>query len=435
MGIESAVKLTSRDQEIIKSIFIHRGITADQLVTAIFPDKFPPGFMDNVKSKDRPSALMNMYRSLKKLMDHGLVTFKVMDDRSKLYYLTERGLEEAYDLCDIPVRHKGNGFGQDFGEFTYINYRPPLERLNHHILLVNFALRLNQYKLEQQKVDFRDNRYAAEKYKNIEKEKSRVVMFRPDGEMLLNGGNYFIEIDTGSEYQDELIKKFERYNSYFEFLESQDRSLPEAIVFVNNKSKPFALRRRWNTLFQAFVKTMQKWAHRVNIIMIPLEGVSKLLKQEINSSQEQNYIGAKLLKYYMNSPYKGSSALSFRKENGLPWDSLFTVTQTNANHHLFLYERLNSYETRGYFRILAFNEFFKEARNKFEGFEHVKSIVPVFYYSDFPITPDDRIEDIPAELLRLTDEFIWLNLSDPDAPKWIHKDETEITGNPLLIKG
>ncbi len=437
----SGRKLPDKFKPIFGLLYFYRAATANQLLTAMYPNDFPPGYIMSVPSKQRPKRLDHLYSTLRQMVKHGLV----QDDKAdyvrrklKVFSLTKEGVELAKEALKIdPDLKDAEGFNHQLGEFSYELQRPPKNRMTHHLLLVDFFLKLNFIKVKHPNItlDYRDNRYASKRYtitiKGEIEDDIKTVFFRPDAELLLQGKRYYAEIDTGSEYLEELKSKFEGYARYFTKLESENRSLPEAIIFVTNeKEHDNHVKRRWKTISSAFLSVMNKWKTRVNLILAPLNHVQRVILEEVNAERGLGDLGSKM-KYYLPDP----GQLSYMGQKyGVSWGTAYfnVVPQNNGREVLFLYERSTGYETRGICRAYDFIENYSAIQKITKRLANVDVVMPIFYHHTFDYRALETNSFTSKESAKqiMNDCYV---LDIESNPKWKYGSGEEIQyPNPLV---
>lgn len=154
--------INRKQQEIIVSLFLFRGFLFDQIASVL---------ADRLKRPLTNTFRQNTYKDLQKLTKLKLIARDpIQIQRMKHFiYLTEDGLEIAYQLLDITPGHTGEGFNQDYGEFPYELQRPPKgPAIHHHILLTDVLLVIDRLKAKYPDlgIDYRDNRYCSVQFES-----------------------------------------------------------------------------------------------------------------------------------------------------------------------------------------------------------------------------------------------------------------------------
>ncbi|MDQ0255499.1 hypothetical protein J2S74_002881 [Evansella vedderi] len=402
---------------------------------------------------------------------------KLSNNKQHIYYLTEEGLIKWQEKNDIEKNQTGSGYGDDHGYFKYENYFPPKDRFEHHTLLIDTYYLLSEIEKELNEDEFlkqrlgnvqiqmRDNRYAAAKYEDTNTDligtKTNIKRFRPDGELLLTittqnpkgktvvvRKNYFLEFDTGEERGNKLQTKFVNYDSYFKHLVDNNRPLPEGIIFLReNKVRLSGYVTRWQNISEPFSNTMKEWSTKVNLLYGMMKDLKDIVIQEASLEvNERAILSTRILKYYLESknyikyastgePFKFASA-----DLDLKWDdAMFSITHSEQDkHHIFLYQRLNTYETRSIERVVEFNKWLRSnSRPEIEELNFVEEVIPVFYH-----TLDNTVDlsflnafDDNGDYIKYLKSSIFVNIQDERNPIWTDVNGNRLKhGNPLLIK-
>ncbi|MBP1931805.1 replication-relaxation family protein [Ammoniphilus resinae] len=436
---------------ILEALYKYRGVTAIQLLEILYKDRFKvkpdPKFNKRsinleVKTGERSTAQKNLAKYLSELFREGFISSDLIDQKRKVYYLSREGFIYIKGQLQIKWNHIGTGYNGDIGDFPYEIVKPPLKNIFHHLLLVDFFVKVidfSQRFLQQNNftIDFRDNRYCAEDFKV----NSRSHKHRPDAEMRVTNTDsnsqffYWIEFDRSTEYSGTIFQKFEKYNLYLDYLAKTNRKLPEAILFITDeKDHDRGTRMRWETITEAFFSCMSKWASKVNLIYGTLTEVEDILSNEIAHTQiYEKFVKGKLRYYFQNPAYKGTEFFELGENENLDWElALLSVSHHENYHQVFLYERNHRFETRGYARAISFANFLKEAKKHIKSLQYCRDVIPVFYHFD----PDNKIIPVPYKSIAEPKKFanlqqpIWVNvLKDPI---WTDAEGIVIKRNPLI---
>ncbi|CEH28293.1 Uncharacterized protein BN1090_A2_00711 [Aneurinibacillus migulanus] len=426
-------------EQIIKALFQYRGNTAEQLLCALNPMKYPYGFSKSGGASRRPPKLFKLYTALSEMAAEGLVVKETIPPRNKkyLYSLSRLGLEIAHTLYDIEPGYIGTGFNNDYGQFSFETYQPPRGRLPHHMLLTDFFLQIERLKGEYEKLDceYRDNRYIAEKYQwspdELITDKAKTFFFRPDAELKIQDKIYWVEIDRGTEFLEELKNKFEGYDRYLHYLSNENRPLPEGIIFVTEeREQVHGFKRRWKTITEAFFSKTKQWTSRINLSAIPINKVNEFILREAESKYRFNDF-AKKIAYYLK-PIDEQLRLIDEK-SGVPWgNAVFSLTTGSVHDHLFLYERFDGFETRAIARMAEFSSKFSDIKKHVNEFNKVNAITPVFYYHSPGEAISFRIDDKAKLIEQLLSSAYYLDTKGE--PIWKNVNgETIHLNNPLII--
>ncbi|MED0677627.1 replication-relaxation family protein [Aneurinibacillus thermoaerophilus] len=441
MKIVADKAISLQKERILKALFKFRGSTAEQLLTALNPTQYPYGFFEKGTTTKRPAKLFKIYTALSELCIDGLVVKDPIPPKNKkyLYSLSRLGLEIAHMLYDIEPGYIGTGYNNDYGDFSYEVYQPPRGRLLHHMLLVDFFLQMERLKNEYENLnsEYRDNRYISEKYQwspgELIKDDEKSYFFRPDAEIKIQDKVYWVEIDRGTEFFEELKNKFEGYERYLNYLSSMDRHIPEGILFVTEKREQVhGFKRRWKTVTEAFFSKMKGWAARVNLSAISVDKVDEFVLREA----EEKYRFADFAKkvgYYL-SPLNEKLRL-IDANSGISWERVvFSITPGNESDHLFIYERFEGFETRAIARVNEFISRFSEIKRNVREFSRIKAITPVFYYHDAAAaTVIPRTFDNPEQIDQFLKSAYYLKTKGE--PTWRNAiGEVINTNNPLVTR-
>lgn len=427
-------RFSKEQMEILKWVFLHRGITTRQLLAAKRPAEFPP----HSENPDVENKEKSVRKLIGKLLEHGLVAEKVIPKSKAHYtYLTEDGLELISTALKIPTGNVGTGYNGDYGDFNYELYVPPATKVAHHLSLVDFFLMLDHLKAKYPNldIDYRDNRYVSEKYVLLDQgSRQGTRKFMPDGEVKLSGRLYPVEIDMGSERFKELVEKFEKYAEFLETLKEQGRPLPNGIFFISGSVEdPAQFKRRWDTVSAAFLQGMERWAPHINLIGGTINCVERIILSESRgfAFHEQKLMDK--LSFYTKTKgtdYVGTEygELPVPKQD---FTANISITQVGDQHQVFFYEPVSGFETKALARVRAFHKWI--SKTKMPEFQKVSEVIPVFYHSGGqPFTFNFKKFADQESLESLFNLTYWM---DVNGPTW-----TDIYGerirysNPLLSR-
>jgi len=196
---------------LMKNLLIYRAASAIQLTKLNYKKQIPS------KSNEKFT-----YSELAKLVKDGLVKmYKPQPNVYKysLYYLTRKGHEYMQFMLDIVEGEQCEGWTPNdldsYGWFDYEVYTPPLEQINHHIMLIDFFIKISIN--VPTTIQHRNNLYAKRKTWTNH-------ILRMDAEVRLGNKSIAIEIDRGTESHSQLIEKFKGYLFYIKDLEAQNRN-------------------------------------------------------------------------------------------------------------------------------------------------------------------------------------------------------------------
>lgn len=433
----------SRKLQLLIQMYKYRGITCEQLYYSLEPKEMDGGY--SYTNPIKPSVrnpLKTIRKHLNDLEDYGLVEHVSFGKRTNLYFLTKEGLERTKNLLDIPLDHIGLGFSDDYGDFDYDRYKPPLSRLEHHLLLIDFFLHCERLRAITPNIslDYRDNRYAHVQYtakKNelfSESTKEGNSHFRPDAEIILDGKRYYVEIDTASERSDHLRKKFEGYHRFLSTTTDHPSSLPNGIIFVSEAKQrgDYGLRRRWQTLSNAFNEHLGEYSPIINLKSTSITEVEQILLNESAVQKETRFNNFKnLIKYYfVDGFYVGTQMLSVDSLRGWKYgNAYFNFNQSQEHPHIYLYLDCCGIESIPAAHIREFKKWLNEQNDATEILKTAKEVVPVFTFAYG--TP--YIHHLPEVQNELTNA-LWMDISS-DTPVWYNaKGEKLQVRNPILYR-
>ena len=241
----NGLRIRQKQITILALIYKFRGLTNNHLRRLIYSHL----------NSETNGQKANISRFVKDLRDKKLISSSscVPYSNELIHYLTQKGVDFIVTQLNISNDSDSlKGFNDVHGLFDANTLRPPLKNVEHQIMYLDTAI-----SLEQRGFSTRHNLYAVKTYKyfkeypNYMLEKEGKV--RPDGE-LHKGGFATLEIDTGSERLDHLVKKFTNYRRYFDYLElNNERKLWNLIVFKtkSNPTRVLTKDTRWKTIMKA----------------------------------------------------------------------------------------------------------------------------------------------------------------------------------------
>lgn len=443
MAANSTLSKDSRKTSILVKLYKYRGITIEQLYYSLHPQQLESNFA-STEGAIQPSIrtpLKTLRKHMNDLEEIGLIEHVNHGRRTKFYYLTKEGLEFTKNVLDIPVEYIGSGFNDDYGDFEYEKYKPPLSRLVHHLLLTDFFLHCERVTSITPDVDlnYRDNRYAHVQYvvkKNelINDTKEANAHFRPDAEIIIDGKRYYIEIDTASERSDHLRKKFEGYARFFSSTGDESRSLPNGIIFVSEARQrgDYGQRRRWQTLSNAFHEQLFEYSHLINLKSCSVTDVEQILLSETDTQKNARFLMFKnLIKYYfIDGNYNGTQMLSVDTSRGWMYgNAYFNYNQDPDYPHIYLYLDCCGLDSKPAILIREFKKWLDNQNESIEILKAAKEIVPVFTYT-FGTPYTHHLNEVNHEL----SNALWMDISS-DSPVWYNsKGEKLQVRNPILYR-
>lgn len=405
----SKIKLSGRDQDILTTLYRFRGMTALQLAQIVHNSREP---------KNSQKSMIHNY--LKRLKKQKVITSKKLEDEISLgsiYYLTPKGFQLAKDVLNIEIGQVGEGFKfadeiegfHTHADLEYSIYKPPLEQISHHLLLIDSLIKL-EFLYSEEQIDYRLSMYATREYKYKEIQGK----LRPDGELHLSDGRkYFIEIDKGTESYQQLYEKFINYRNYLSQLDIN--KFPAGILFITDaKRQIYGLKRRWTTILAAYMNAMGKLAVRVNLVLSPLNKLEETVLFEIKRLK-YNQIAAKSLKDYLASQGNHSYRITL---SGID-HSLWYAIVTNGNRQQLVFSRVvNEYESGPYSYFIYLIQNIKSITKT----KNISTLIPLgfeqsilFYKSHLPFLPlrfpEDKWSKKQQTAIELFhDKLTWLSL-------------------------
>jgi DNA-binding PadR family transcriptional regulator len=281
MSIISEYQLTHCSMKLLAYLFYYRGMTALQLSQMYYESEKP-----------LPTQKSSVHNYLSKLKKQNLVASKKLEDSVRpgsIYYLTTKGFEVVKEMLNIDVGATENGFillNERNGiptqsDLPYSLYQPPKQQISHHLLLIDFFIRLRIHFSEEESVDHRLSMYCSTPYtyNNMDGK------IRPDAEIILpNGDAYWIEVDRSTESHSQLLAKFQNYKNFLSYLEENNLPIPfKGILFLTDeKQQLYGMKRRWTNIVSAYLKSMDPdQAADIRLLMTPLNRVEETLRFEM----------------------------------------------------------------------------------------------------------------------------------------------------------
>jgi DNA-binding PadR family transcriptional regulator len=367
--------------DCIHFLFKYRGMTATQLAALMYDGSY-------TLSQEK-----TIYNSLRKLKQKGLVKSTKLQEgvsRGSLYELTVKGYEYGKSLVNVELGEEGEGWiirmyeNSSFGDIPYGIYSAPLEQAAHHLLLIEFFIRLYNRDEFREVLDHRLNLYCSENYEWENQSRK----YRPDAEIKFNDGRIFaIEIDRGTESHQQLRDKFRKYRCYFEYLKAQERPLPDGIIFVTEeKRRTYGLNRRWTNLLTAFFEELFPFSNDVNMILTSMDKVDQTITFEENRDVFNNKAQAFLKNMLEERGYERTRAYVTDNKN-----MIYTLAVDGDEYLVVFNEISNEYESRIYVRYLDFMRYFLDSakgKDDVYGLNYRGSRGVIFYdkYEPFLVT-------------------------------------------------
>lgn len=415
--------LSPKELMVFEGLFKFRGGRVDDLSMYVY-------------GKRNKSSINNTYRSLRTLRNNGLLEAHSMflqGETKHFYFLSKEGIELANIRFDIPEGYVGTGYGNDHGDFAYSLYKPPQRLLKHHLLTIEFLLQCHSIasKTDEHTFSYRDNRYASKIFisEDVKGKETyeRTFRMRPDAEIRINSNEQWaIEIDLASESSAALTEKFKSYARYIR----AEEDLPyTTILFVAPyRERVDTLKRRWETIQEAFIKGMGEFTDVINLRYIHSNDVQRTLTDAIHSNEYEKRKLTTLQQLLFNDAYNGTEVFTIDKGfNYYHKPTFASMTYGKEGDVLFVYHNIEGYETSPWISIKNMENHFGYLK-KSPDFTNVKKLVHILFAHEIPSfistdhvfsektgVPADRMlilhteNDKSATFSRLTGEVISLN--------------------------
>lgn len=382
-------RITERQEEILIYLFKVRGATVKQITQGVF---------STTEDLSDSHLYRKMFDTVKRLEKKQLInSFSSKYSKALIYFLTEKGLNEVYDLLYVPLNHTGKGFNKDYGFFKHSVHMPPKQSVNHFLQQTDFY---NVVLALQKRVpgafDYRDNLYAARQYDYMAGTTNITGAYKPDGELLVEDLRFFIEVDTGSEYSSEFQTKFNNLFNYLQSLENNGEEIPTAIVFVANKIQRRKFnglinpseQRRYFTIKEAFEKACGNFTKRVDLVYLQLKQVERYFLQFTQEEKrfELNKFATRLNQIKKFNYYKAERE-----------DELYFQDPDNQNITYFLI-RIEAFSNLRWKRLLQVIEA-QEANGR-----NMRAIVFYEHYFSPPLHLGDR-NSLPLKINEIYDKI------------------------------
>ena len=417
MSVISEYQLTHCSMKLLEYLFYYRGMTALQLSQMYYESEKP-----------FPTQKSSVHNYLSKLKKQNLVASKKLEDSVRpgsIYYLTTKGFEVVKEMLNIDAGATENGFillNERNGiptqsDLPYSLYQPPKQQISHHLLLIDFFIRLRIHFSEEESVDHRLSMYCSTPYtyNNMDGK------IRPDAEIILpNGDAYWIEVDRATESHSQLMAKFQNYKNFLSYLKKNNLPIPfKGIVFLTDeKQQTYGMKRRWMNILSAYLKSMDpNQAADIRLLMTPLNRVEKTLRFEMKRVQ-LNQSATQLL--YEKLHQRGyHRILPFIRKSD---QSLFYAIAMNQKSYKIVFVHVsNAYDSSLYTNFHQFIQRLMKINQK----DEVKQLQPegveqiVFHLDQTPyIIPtlhgDHDLKDIEAELEMLSEDITFIQLDTED---------------------
>ncbi len=223
----------------------------------------------------------------------------------------------------------------------------------------------------QLNIDYRDNRYCSFKFESGE----MTYRFKPDGDLVINGDRYLIEVDRGTEFGEKLREKFQSYKRYLDQLNEAGKELPLGVLFICDKETYNGMLKRWTLISSVFWTEMAEWRTRFNLIGINgTVELEKVLVRQGSRVQHFNDFFAKASKYVTENTSFGILSSG----QGLTWEQpVFSINKANPDYRMFIFERVEQFETIGLSRLYEWYSWIEANRGKYSDIKRVTQFIPV----------------------------------------------------------
>lgn len=398
---------TPKQQKILIALFQYRGLLFRKLaeICAFY-----------LKVNYTHTFSQNLYKDVQELDDAGFISRESFVFKKRQMYfiqLTEMGLETVSAGLGIQPGKRGTGYGKDYGDFPFELHRPvskvKSQNTAHHLLTTDVLFELRKLNVES-----RDNRYCSTTF-NYE---GKSWIFRPDGDFIVNGKTYLLEIDRHTELLNPLKMKFEGYDRYFKWLKKEGRAIPSGVVVIVEDSSKTGLTRRWHRFLNAYFSTMKDWFSHFNMIFCTVQELYDVVSA-LKKEKEAIETFLEVIKYYTD----GISCSP---------DMKFAAAKTDSGLYFFAFEQMDVFETRALTSIYALYKYVVNSKL----YRDLNEFVPVIYSMTgkrIPLNFKGFKEE--EALKKIFNNLIWLRLVDEKglpSPYWTNKDGKQIESrNPL----
>jgi DNA-binding MarR family transcriptional regulator len=417
MSVICEYKLTHCSMKLLAYLFYYRGMTALQLSQMYYESEKP-----------FPTQKSSIHNYLSKLKKQNLVASKKLEDNIRpgsIYYLTTKGFEVVKEMLNIDVGATENGFillnerngTPTQSDLPYSLYQPPKQQISHHLLLIDFFIRLRIHFSEEESVDHRLSMYCSTPYTYNNTDGK----IRPDAEIILPNGNaYWIEVDRSTESHSQLLAKFQNYKNFLSYLKENNLPIPfKGILFLTDeKQQLYGMKRRWTNIVSAYLKSMDPdQAADIRLLMTPLNRVEETLRFEMKR-MKLNEAAKQLLHEKLHQRGYHRILPFIRKSD----QSLFyAIAMNQKSYKIFFVHVGNAYDSSLYINFHQFIQRLNKIQQKDEvkklqqqGFEQM-----VFHTFKNPyiiqaLQGDHSLEVIEEELKVLNQNIEFIQLEVPD---------------------
>ncbi|MBM7608629.1 hypothetical protein JOD29_001876 [Lysinibacillus composti] len=273
--------LSNRQRKIVENLYRIRGATALQIAKIVYNERVIN------KSQEKYT-----YNQLAILVEKGFVNFSRSNNkriRHSIYSLTSKGLANIQSYYLIQDGIEGEGWAPDNnfdnqGFFTYEVHSPPINQIEHHLMLVDFFIRISVDRKEV--FEYRNNLYSVRKYDKKQK-------LRMDAEVKYGERRIAIEIDRGTERFAQLVEKFKNYQLYLQDTNNKD-DITDILIVVKDVTNKTKLQQRWETIMAAFLTAMQDLSLKVDLHLCEIGDVYNFMYRHFGfNSYKQNLINIK----------------------------------------------------------------------------------------------------------------------------------------------
>ena len=208
-------------------------------------------------------------------------------------------------------------------------------------------------------------------------EDKQVKKLKPDAAILLNKNFYAIEIDRGTESNEQLYDKFLKYKTYHDYcknLEDEKTKLKvHTILFVvESKKRKYGIKRRWTNVLSAFFKAFGADFPPINLIMVPMDETVQTLEFEKQRKDLENKMYLDLKdslnsQGYIHFESFNGNALAFNEQK--QFKSLHVLQHLEYESNLYK----DKYEHHMYIQSLKPRYLYEEGK-QFHGKEYLNGI-------------------------------------------------------------
>ncbi|GGG18691.1 replication-relaxation family protein [Paenibacillus abyssi] len=444
------VEYNKIEVSILRHLYKLRFLNTEQMLMVTYPELVTDSYPDNPKNpawrKEYVSKYSRVRKEIARLEEFGYIRshpYRLTPGKKRtvFYSLHNEMFDDVKLFLKIDSDKVGNGWDDDYGDLSTDFYEFP-KKINHHYDMVNFFIKLmfsvSLFSFKNE-IDYMDNIYSARLY-SIDQNQS--TKLKPDGEfkvyvfmqeqrkLLFHS---WLEVDRKTETTEDLINKFENYESYLSSAAAKQGTPPFIMVYVSAGDN---IRRRWGTILNAYLARSRKEGPFLNMFVVNGDSLfstltsyteSKVMFDSLSKSvttlatRDQGFLGSV---HFDKSPLQGEL------REVLGWNPHFVVTENDPKRvQLYLFHKMSSYESQGISRVLDFMR--KWSLMPQEITNGVKEIVPVFYFGEgLPIGIPTNLDQCSEEERAALSRTIWFGSKDE---KWFDRSLKPISSsiNPL----